>query len=358
MVGHQGPSITLVVPGLLGTMATYRQFQGLSYEHENLKPLEKLLTRARKVRLDTFGLEPTLFSLFSIPQAKDQDFPTASLSLYGDSGELPAGYWLRADPVYLQADRDCVLMTATGRQTLSSDAVYGFVEELNHFLEPLGMQLDAPVPQRWYLHLPGKPQMRTSPVNKAIGHDIHAHMPQGEDAQQWRVLLNEIQMVLHASEINQRLQENSQVPVNSLWFWGGGSLPDSPGKNWDCVWGDDALIKGLSLLSGAEHELLPDNADLWMAHQPRMGKHLVVYDGLISAAQSCDFDTWIRRLGEFSIQWCKPLLQALKSRRITSVAICPANGMSYQITAKELGHWWKRRGHLISYLDRNDNLYD
>ena len=42
---------------------------------------------------------------------------------------------------------------------------------------------------------------------------------------QWRKLLNEAQILLHAHPINQARESRGQPRVNSLWPWGGGSLP-------------------------------------------------------------------------------------------------------------------------------------
>ena len=49
----------------------------------------------------------------------------------------------------------------------------------------------------------------------------------GEGAERWRALLNESQIVLHNHPINAVREARGAVAVNSLWFWGAGTLPDS-----------------------------------------------------------------------------------------------------------------------------------
>ena len=51
-------------------------------------------------------------------------------------------------------------------------------------------------------------------------------MPAGDDGRRWRRLMNEAQIILHNHPINLERLDHGQLPANSLWFWGGGALPD------------------------------------------------------------------------------------------------------------------------------------
>ncbi len=51
------------------------------------------------------------------------------------------------------------------------------------------------------------------------------HLPEGNEGKRWRSLLNEAQIVLHNHPLNEQRVARGQLPVNSLWFWGAGALP-------------------------------------------------------------------------------------------------------------------------------------
>lgn len=358
MVGYADTSITLVTPGLLGTLDIGRQFQSLAEQREGMRPLEQWLARAKTLAPGVRGYEPVLLSLFGVENERGGELPAAPLTLYADSGEPPAGYWLRADPVHLQADRDRVLMTGAADRSLDTGCAASLVAELNEFLQPLGFHLSAPTPWRWYLRLPHAPGVRTSPLQAVIGHDVHDHMPRGEDARQWRALLNEIQMLLHGSETNRALQARGLSTVNSLWFWGAGALPPRGTQTWTHVWGGEALLEGLALHHDIPMRALPAGGAAWLSEGAAPGRHLVVCDGLLQPAQKGEYEQWIQGVESFARSWCGPVLQALRKRRISSATLHPAHGAAYEITPGVLKHWWKRRARLYAFLDKQDNLYD
>src|SRR3546814_19166238 len=49
----------------------------------------------------------------------------------------------------------------------------------------------------------------------------------GSEGSGGRVLIGEAQVVLHNQPRNAQRAEQGRPPVNSLWFWGGGVLPDA-----------------------------------------------------------------------------------------------------------------------------------
>ena len=55
-------------------------------------------------------------------------------------------------------------------------------------------------------------------------------MEQSKQKLPWYRLINEIQMFMHGHEINQKRLENGLLPINSLWCWGGGQLPEPRGN--------------------------------------------------------------------------------------------------------------------------------
>ena len=174
----------------------------------------------------------------------------AALTRVVDGGIEDAGLscWLRADPAYIRPDINGARLLATG-DTLGIDA--DDVDALLPALRPLfgdaGFPLDAPHPGRWYLRLPRESKLPdfATPA-QALGEDVFEHIPGGAEARRWRVLSSEAQVVLHNHPHNAARAARGKPPINSLWFWGGGVLPDHVTSTTPTLYSDDPLLQGLA----------------------------------------------------------------------------------------------------------------
>ena len=163
--------------------------------------------------------------------------------------------WLRADPAYIRPDINGARLLATG-DTLGIDA--NDVEALLPTLRPLfgdtGFMLDAPHPGRWYLRLPRESKLPAfATPSQALGEDVFEHIPGGAEARRWRVLASEAQVVLHNHPRNAERAAAGKPPINSLWFWGGGVLPDHVVGTSLTLYSDDPLLHGLAGIGKLEH---------------------------------------------------------------------------------------------------------
>src|SRR3546814_9323765 len=103
-----------------------------------------------------------------------------------------------------------------------------FLPALRPLFGDAGFPIDAPHPSRWYLRLPhGAKLPAFAEPDDALGADLFDHLAEGSEGRRWRVLLGEAQVVLHNHPRNARRAEQGRPPVNSLWYWGGGVLPDA-----------------------------------------------------------------------------------------------------------------------------------
>ena len=163
--------------------------------------------------------------------------------------------WLRADPAYIRPDINGARLLATG-DTLGIDA--NDVEALFPALRPLfgdtGFMLDAPHPGRWYLLLPRESKLPAfATPSQALGEDVFEHIPGGAEARRWRVLSSEAQVVLHNHPHNAARAAHGKPPINSLWFWGGGVLPDHVTSRSPTLYSDDSLLQGLAHVAKLTH---------------------------------------------------------------------------------------------------------
>ncbi len=243
-------SITLLIPGLL---------DNLPDPVPRLPALEKLLSRGNYRSDIPAGYERTLMELFSQLQSPDSDVPEGALSRYAQTGEKPEGVWLCAAPVHLFADQSRVYLNAIDETALSEEEAEQFINELNKVYREDGWEFVQHTSTHWYLHIPARPDIRTTPLRAVNGKPIHDKLPQGVDALQWHRVLNEMQMLFHSSSVNSIRQEKGNITVNGVWLWGVGELPEAAEKKqWQSVWTNLPMAKGLALLNGIASYNVPE----------------------------------------------------------------------------------------------------
>ncbi len=177
---------------------------------------------------------------------------SAALSRLGE-GDMEADAvrehrWLRAEPAWIRPDINGARLLGIGDALGIEQAD---VEALLPALRPLfgdaGFTLDAPTPSRWYLRLPREAKLPAfASPDDALGDDVFEHIVDGPEARRWRVLASEAQVTLHNHPRNAQRIAAGKVPINSLWFWGGGLLPDSIASGFPTVFSDDVLLHGIA----------------------------------------------------------------------------------------------------------------
>lgn len=86
-------------------------------------------------------------------------------------------------------------------------------------------------------------------------------LPCGAGAGALRRLGAEIEMWLHGHAVNNARQRRGELPVGTLWVWGGGAQPLIPPaarqETADAAFGSDAYVRGLWRLAGGEARPMP-----------------------------------------------------------------------------------------------------
>ncbi|MCF6337494.1 MAG: hypothetical protein L3J84_06025 [Gammaproteobacteria bacterium] len=343
-----GRRCTLVLPGLLDLPPAERE--SVFAQVGRLPELECFFSRAQKHRFSGASFEAVLFALFDVRIPTDVDLPVAAVGYMGDTGQSATGWCLRADPVQLIPDRDHLVLMGPESLSLSQAEADLLVADLNAQFAQDGWHIEAATPTRWYLHQSDTPRLRTYDLTQVRGRAIGEYLPGGADGKQWHRLMNEVQMVLHISAVNQRRQTAGQPPVSSLWFWGGGETPAIPSGNtdsqWSQVWSNEPVSQGLVALSNIANTArkgLPENAATWLsaAHSP--GKHLLVLDDLLRCWQNGEMEGWVQWVRAFNREWMLPLLNALRRNEIDELSLYACNGNQFTLSRTGLRRWWRRK---------------
>ena len=178
------------------------------------------------------------------------DWPVAALCRQNERDDAGAAYWLRADPVDLQVEMRGARVMACDGFDLNESELLAIAETLKPVFSEQGIDFHIGSQGFYYLRIrEGKPLPSGTPLMDMLGSDITGHLPSDR---RWVALFNECQIVLHNHPLNVIRQRNDQLPVNGMWFWGGGIMPASVGHAFKTVNSEDGIVKALSCQIHAE----------------------------------------------------------------------------------------------------------
>lgn len=207
----------------------------------------------------------------------------------------------RADPIYQQMDINHATLADQSLLNLSNDESASIIESLNAQFADDGLTFHASHPQRWYCEFQQQLSIDTVSLSSAIGRDVALFRPTGTDARRWRTLLAEIEMILHSHPINQQREARGLLPVNSLWLWGEGALPER--RSGGIVYSSNSYTESLATYSGLTSRSIADfSTDSLPA--------LVVDDRLLTVAATGNTESYKQVVEELSETVFAPLVQS------------------------------------------------
>jgi hypothetical protein len=270
--------------------------------------LAAALGRADTVHADVPGERAQLLRHFDVVP---RGWPIAALTRQRDAADAAGSMWLRADPAWVRPDISGARLFACGNGLQpTQDDCDALLPSLRPLFGDAGFVLDAPAPSRWYLRLPpGSTLPAFTDPGDALGADVFEYLPddaqvEGVVARRWRALLNDAQVVLHNHPWNARRVAAGKPPINSLWFWGAGTLPAQVRGACACVEsGDDVLAAFASAAGCRLHALSP-------AFAP----------GDVDADRLVDLRGQ-REPAALSRDWLMPAIAAMGTRRASAIRL-------------------------------------
>lgn len=335
---HEPRKITFIIPRLLPPPAAVSE-----NDLPDCRTLTRVLTCADRESCsdDYYRL---LIELFGISLPVDVEYPVAALSYFSDTGQR-ADYCLRADPVHLSASGEGVVLLDDAMIVLERAEAESIAIDLQPYFEELEAELHIPHPARWYLCFHEAPRIQTTPLPEVIGRDVGMALPAGPDRTRWRQLFNEIQMVLYTSSVNETRTRQGRLPVNSLWFWGPGPMPEQGKTDFDYCFSDDPFVRGLAALHDIPAAGLPASASDALEQAGEV-RHVLVTDGRARQHQSYgNAAAWLGYVESLENDWLQPLEREIKRGRLQQLEIL-TNGTRFSYRRRHRWRLW-RRGSLV-----------
>ena len=225
-----------------------------------------------------------LLAVLSALGGPGPDAGVGALRLWGETGDRPDGWVACADPVYLEARLNHVILHPLQPQEVSAAEVREVFEHLQRELGGDGASVFCAVGTSGYLQRSGP--MLTAEVSPFVagGDTPAAWMPSGEQAEEHDRLQSEVQMSLYQCGLNQRRAGSGLRPLNALWLWGGGAAPQPSSIALPPLYADDPLFRGFWKMAAADISGWPASADAvagateFVAVMPPVAQHAAAID--------------------------------------------------------------------------------
>lgn len=270
---------------------------------------------------------PPLARIFDV---LPRGWPAAAVTRQRDVGDAAGAVWLRADPAHVRPDINGARLLACGdRLAITRADADALLKPLRPLFGDAGFLLDAPEPMRWYLRLPtGTKLPRFAAPAEALGADLFDHLPadavsDAVEGRRWRALLSEAQVVLHNHPVNAERMARGLPAVNSVWFWGAGSLPERVGSTVDAIRSDDETVQAFAKAADIGCDALPGR---WQAIEG-----------------ACAFDLrHLRDVAALDAGWLAPALSELQARRLGRIDLMFDDGLEYSLAPGQRWRFWRR----------------
>ena len=188
-----------------------------------------------------------------------------------------------------------------------------------------------------------RPVTTTEPARMPLTTVAEA-LPSGEGAAALRRLGAEIEMWLHGHPVNEARLRRGELPVGTLWVWGGGAeplaLPAARRVSADAAFGSDAYVRGLWRLAGGEARPMPVD---WAAVIGEPGAQRAL--GVVEVAELLHANgSWrlAEAVAEIDRRLISPSLAALHRGELDRLVLL-ANDRSLALRALDRWRLWRSK---------------
>ena len=289
----------------------------------------------------------------------------------------PSGTAWFATPVYLIAGLTSLHLDRRSILRLPADDAARLAEDFSQVFDDLGCRLESTDSGAFIMRGREAIDAYTTEPARAVVSDLQTSLPTGPHAPVLRRLGAELEMWLHAHPINQRRASRGEMPVSTLWLWGGGAesraggeprlamsaaptssadaVPTSaaapaptsaaasvpiPAAAVDVGFGSDPYFTGLWRAQGLEPLPLPDSLPNLPSyfHAQRMAL-IIETTPLLHSNPAW---TVLEALADLDRRFLAPAMVALRAGEVSTVVLI-ANDTQLRIDRRAPLKFWRRR---------------
>ena len=336
-----------MVPGLFGPLRDRARRAAVAealLSGVSLADTERWLSRARlrATGIAGEGIEPLLAAVFGL----GMPLPSAALTRQLDAADAGTEVHLRADPVHLQAGLEqATLLHGSGPGPglrITAGESEALAAAVNEALADDGLRVEPLTATRWYLRLPAMPAADFSSPYALNGASLRDSLPTGAEGSRWRRLLTVTQTALYASPVNEAREARGEPPVNSLWFFGAGSLPARSKPSLTVLSSTHELALALAAHTGVPAAAPPADGAAWLTGLSR-GTHALLFEECSAATCAADAGGWCLALEALQTRWLVPLARALADGSLASLTVMPDAPHAFVLTRGSSRAFWRRQ---------------
>ena len=220
-------------------------------EHVPTPALDRIFSLGDTLPAGAATTDRLLMSLFGL--GGDEAAPAAALCRLADGDLLPGDqrHFLRLDPVTACADLARVIVTRHGFEGFDQSEREAIGTVIETCLAAEGIDARRGSGDYWTFVLAECLPFEFAALEEALGADSAEVLPEHAEARRWRRVLNELQVMLHNNRVNATRAGRGLPQINSVWLWGGGSLPRPSAQcPFTSVHSSNPFTRGLALLHG------------------------------------------------------------------------------------------------------------
>ena len=324
--------------------------------------LDKLLARAALVeRVAGEDFQRTLpherwmaRQFGAVASSTADEAPLAPYMMLADGGDPGEAVWACVEPVHLRVAHDHLVLLDPASIALQDNEAAALFDIAKPLVEELGIRIEAPRPNRWYLSGEALGSLAGASPLRASGRSIEIWLPHdartGQRSRAWMKLQNEVQMAWFEHPINEAREARGLPAVNSLWLHAQGARQPvrSP---FGRVFSDAAATRGLALAAGVALSAPPAAFDMLPATNlaaggQSSGTTLVELDAFAAPFVAQDWPAWTQALAGLEQAWFAPALAALEAGDIGSLVLTLCGdtaSVTLAATRGDLRRFWRRR---------------
>ena len=329
--------LTVILPGISEVLSAQSGDPGKRLSRMTARSLQRVSPHRcyEQAMLDALGLAVPDFA----------GLPAAQCCYLTDFNETAPARCARADPVHLQADKDHARLVPAECLQLEADESAALVESLNAHFAADKLRFSIGKKGRWYIAGVPEPAIATLPTSQVAGRNVTAFLPGSADTAHWRSLATEVQMLLHAHDVNARREARGLLPINALWFWGGGKLPGGVPGLPARLYSDAAIALGVGRLNAAT--VMPLDEILAGLPAPllklKADACVVVLDTrLLEAILLADTEKQHRILQQLDEGLLRDAQSMLLRGQLSSVRLDCCDGQQFDLTRNRWLQFWKK----------------